>query len=177
MILRCLKNISHAFWILWILSNFNKSKKWGERKSVKKSANYLCFGQPHRLKSDENVWGKHLTENIWRKTLDGKHLTIISEETTAGSGDISEEKTAGSTDISDCTAFALSHGTGGPPDISWPESPTVTVSCTAHVLRHRTGRPPDVSWPSSPIGTVSCAAFVQGIGRAGHRTSAGHRRL
>ena len=45
-------------------------------------------------------------------------------------------------------------------DISWPSSPIGTVSCTAFVLSHRTGGPPDISWPSSPIGTVSCTASV-----------------
>ena len=37
--------------------------------SIKKN-NYLCFGKPHLLKSDELFW-----ENTWQKTLDGKHLT------------------------------------------------------------------------------------------------------
>ena len=42
-----------------------------------------------------------------------------------------------------CTAFALSHRTGGPADTRWPSSPLGTVGCTAFVLSHRTGGPAD----------------------------------
>ena len=77
-----------------------------------------------------------MTKNAWLKTLDGKHLTVS------------------------CTAFALSHKTGGAQDISWPSSPIGTVSCTEFVLSHRTGGAQDTSWLSSPIGTVSCTALV-----------------
>ena len=143
-------------------------KKYSKR--VKAYMNYLCFGKPHRLKSDERKEERKRGTKYERKSLkSGKEERIGTEKSEEQKRGTKEErkslrkekeernrngkvwrtekrkakeerKRARRRRRKKWTAFVLSHRTGH------------RMGGTGAGSGHR--------WPSSPIGTVSCTAFV-----------------